>query len=110
MSSRDIGHRLRNNCYQYETFQIFKNIASGRARRGIGRKKPTQRLESVAWSYPHPLPGFELLVGYCSFYPVRVECYVDSAWVKPQPARFYGGWVTPELAGPYKGELGAQAL
>ncbi|MBA2408356.1 MAG: DUF427 domain-containing protein [Gammaproteobacteria bacterium] len=67
-----------------------------------------QRLESIAWSYPHPLPGFESLAGYCSFYPARIECYVDSARVQPQPGRFYGGWVTPELVGPFKGEPGTE--
>lgn len=69
---------------------------------------PEQRLESVAWSYPHPLTGFDLLKNYFSFYPALVECYVDSIRVNPQPGRFYGGWVTPELVGPFKGEPGTE--
>ncbi len=26
--------------------------------------------------------------------------------VEPQPGRFYGGWITPEVLGPFKGEPG----
>lgn len=68
-----------------------------------------QRLEGVSWSYPSPLPGFEQIRDHFSFYPARVECYVDSERVTPQPGRFYGGWVTPELVGPFKGEPESQA-
>lgn len=67
-----------------------------------------QRLERAAWSYPHPLPGFEPVRDYFSFYPALAACYVDSAKVKPQPGRFYGGWVTPEVVGPFKGEPGTE--
>jgi len=36
---------------------------------------------------------------------------VDEAWVgdelaTPQPGRFYGGWVTSKVVGPFKGEPG----
>lgn len=65
------------------------------------------RVERVGWSYDDPLPGFEPIKGYFSFYPARLECYVDSIRVAPQPGRFYGGWVTPELVGPFKGEAGS---
>lgn len=67
-----------------------------------------RRLERAAWSYPNPLPGFEPLKNCLSFYPARVDCYVDSIRVKPQPGRFYGGWLTPELVGPFKGESGTE--
>jgi uncharacterized protein (DUF427 family) len=63
-------------------------------------------LEDVAWSYPEPYPGFERIAGYLSFYPARLECTVDGVRVRPQPGGFYGGWVTPEIVGPFKGEPG----
>ena len=66
-----------------------------------------QRLEAVAWSYETPLPGFEAIRGYLGFYPQELECSVDGVRVRPQPGRFYGGWVTPELVGPFKGEPGS---
>ena len=62
----------------------------------------------IGWSYPDPLPGFEALAGWYSFYPGRVECTVGGAPVEPQPGKFYGGWVTPELVGPFKGEPGSE--
>ena len=64
------------------------------------------RLERAGWSYEDPLPGFESIQGHLSFYPGRVECYVDGIRVKAQPGGFYGGWVTPDVVGPFKGEPG----
>ncbi|UCE85590.1 MAG: DUF427 domain-containing protein [Deltaproteobacteria bacterium] len=69
---------------------------------------PDQRLGRVAWSYPDPFPGFEAIRDHLSFYPARVECGVGSIRVEPQPGRFYGGWVTPEIVGPFKGEPGSE--
>lgn len=60
----------------------------------------------VGWSYPEPVPGFELLRGYASFYPGRVDCYVAGERVRPQPGQFYGGWITDDVVGPFKGEPG----
>jgi uncharacterized protein (DUF427 family) len=70
---------------------------------------PDRRLERAAWSYPDPSPGFESLRGCLSFYPSRLDCYVDEIRVEPQPGHFYGGWVTPEIVGPFKGEPGSEA-
>ncbi len=61
-------------------------------------------LERVGWSYGDPLPGFEEIAHHLSFYPGRIECTVDGVRVEPQPGGFYGGWVTPEIVGPFKGE------
>ena len=44
--------------------------------------------------------------GYSSFYPAKVECYIGGERVQPQPGGFYGGWVTAEIVGPFKGEPG----
>jgi len=63
-------------------------------------------IERAAWSYPEPLPAFESIVDHLSFYPTLVVCSVDGIRVEPQPGGFYGGWVTPEIVGPFKGEPG----
>lgn len=63
-------------------------------------------LPDVAWSYPEPFLEFEAIAGYVSFYPGRLECFVDDERVRPQPGGFYGGWVTDEVVGPFKGEPG----
>lgn len=64
-------------------------------------------IADAAWSYPDPFPGFEPIAGYLSFYPAKLECYVDGVRARPQPGDFYGGWITPELVGPFKGEAGS---
>ncbi|MGR8918280.1 MAG: DUF427 domain-containing protein [Gammaproteobacteria bacterium] len=64
--------------------------------------------EPVAWSYPEPFTPFERLRNYVSFYPGRVECFVGGERVKPQPGHFYGGWITSDLVGPFKGEPGSE--
>ena len=67
------------------------------------------RVARVAWSYPSPAHRFEALAGYLSFYPARVECRVNGERVRSQPGRYYGGWVTGELVGPFKGEPGTES-
>ncbi len=62
----------------------------------------------VAWGYPNPGAGFEPIKDYVCFYPGRVACYVDDQRVRPQPGVFYGGWITADVVGPFKGEPGTQ--
>lgn len=63
-------------------------------------------LPNAGWSYEDPFEGFEAIRGYLGFYPAKLECYVGTHRVEPQPGGFYGGWVTPEIVGPFKGEAG----
>jgi hypothetical protein len=45
-----------------------------------------------------------------SFYPRRMDsCYVGDDRVTPQPGFYYGGWVTPDLVGPFKGVPGSES-
>ena len=67
-----------------------------------------RRLPGVGWSYPQPFAGAEALSDCVAFYPAALECEIDGCKVRPQPGGFYGGWITPELAGPFKGELGSE--
>jgi uncharacterized protein (DUF427 family) len=67
----------------------------------------TQRLDHVAWSYPQPLAGAEVLADRVAFYPTDLECTVDGMPVRAQPGGFYGGWITAELVGPFKGAPGS---
>ena len=61
----------------------------------------------VAWSYPDPTPPFAAIAGYCSFYAQRVdECWVDDERVVPNDGSFYGGWITANVVGPFKGGAG----
>jgi uncharacterized protein (DUF427 family) len=66
-----------------------------------------QTAPNAIWSYPEPWPGFEPIAGYLAFMAGAMDaCYVGDDQVRPQPGGFYGGWITPELVGPFKGEPG----
>lgn len=69
-----------------------------------------RRAKDAAWSYPAPDPGYEALKDYIAFYPRRMDaCWVGEHRVEPQPGLYYGGWITPELVGPFKGAPGSEA-
>lgn len=64
----------------------------------------------VGWSYEDPTPAFAAIAGHLTFYPERVgRCLVDGEEVQPQPGDFYGGWVTADVVGPFKGEPGTMS-
>ena len=67
-------------------------------------------LPRVAWSYPQPLAGAEALADCVALYPTDLECSVEGEPVTPQPGRFYGGWITPELTGPVQGRGGQRSM
>ena len=66
-------------------------------------------LSRVAWTYQNPSPTFKVIAGYLAFYPGKVECYVAGERVQPQPGGFYGGWITSDVVGPFKGEPGTHS-
>jgi uncharacterized protein (DUF427 family) len=67
-----------------------------------------RRLAGVGWSYEQPTAGYEHLRGAVAFYPGRVDAaLVDGERVRPQPGGFYGGWITDEVVGPFKGGPGS---
>ena len=62
----------------------------------------------AAWTYPDPSPGYELLEDRVAVYAGPMDrCTVDGETVTPQPGRFYGGWVTSWVRGPFKGGPGS---
>ena len=67
----------------------------------------TQVAPRAAWSYPDPVPAYRQLTDHVALYPGAMDaCLVDGVRVEPQPGGFYGGWVTPRVVGPFKGEPG----
>ncbi|MBO6935166.1 MAG: DUF427 domain-containing protein [Deltaproteobacteria bacterium] len=66
-----------------------------------------RRFAQAVWSYPEPTGSYAALAGYLSFYPGRVDaCFVDDERVTPQAGQFYGGWITRDVVGPFKGGPG----
>jgi hypothetical protein len=62
----------------------------------------------AAWNYPHPAPGYAALSDRVAVYAAAMdECTVDGEVVTPQPGGFYGGWITANVLGPYKGIPGS---
>jgi uncharacterized protein (DUF427 family) len=92
---RPIAHR---------TFCEFKGVASYWDVTAGGRHVP-----AAGWSYPDPSPGYETLRDHLAFYPSKMDaCFVDDEQVTPQEGDFYGGWITSEVTGPFKGGPGTR--
>ena len=61
----------------------------------------------AAWYYPEPSSRFEAVRDHVAFYPGRVDAaYVDEERVVAQAGDFYGGWITADIEGPFKGAPG----
>jgi uncharacterized protein (DUF427 family) len=65
------------------------------------------RVPRAAWAYPNPIDStYSELRATIAFYATNLDCFVDGERVLPQAGGFYGGWITSELCGPFKGDLG----
>lgn len=63
--------------------------------------------EQAAWYYPQPTERFAPIQNYIAVYPSRMEaCYLDDELVQAQAGDFYGGWITSDIVGPFKGGMG----
>lgn len=64
---------------------------------------------AAAWSYPAPAGDYAALRDHIAFYAGRVDaCFVGEERVQPQEGDFYGGWITANLEGPFKGIPGSR--
>ena len=62
-----------------------------------------------AWRYSEPTSDFVSIQDHYSFYASLMDaCYVNDELVVPQPGDFYGGWITSDIVGPFKGEPGTR--
>ena len=88
----------------HRTFCEWKGAASYWTVRAGGREA-----HQGAWSYETPNAGYEQIRGCFAFYPARMDgCYVGEEKARPQAGRFYGGWVTNDVVGPFKGDPGTE--
>ncbi len=66
-----------------------------------------ERIDRAAWTYNNPAEGYESLAGKVALYANRVDvCQVGDETVIPQEGDFYGGWITHNIEGPFKGASG----
>ena len=61
----------------------------------------------AGWSYPDPVAAYAALKGFVAVYPSRMDaCYLGDERVQAQEGDFYGGWITADVRGPFKGAPG----
>ncbi len=66
-----------------------------------------RQLPDAAWCYPNPTASFAAIKDYIAVYPSKMDaCYVDGEQVQAQAGDFYGGWITSDIVGPFKGGTG----
>jgi uncharacterized protein (DUF427 family) len=66
-------------------------------------------IAAVGWTYPEPAHAYAALRDHVAFYPGRVDAWLDDERVEAQAGDFYGGWITADLIGPFKGPAGTLA-
>ena len=62
---------------------------------------------AIGWSYDTPSEGFAQISGHLAVYPGRLACFLGDERVQAQAGGFYGGWITSDVAGPFKGDAGS---
>lgn len=66
-----------------------------------------QSIQQLAWYYPEPSKAFENIKDYLCFYASKLDdCFVNDEKVQAQEGDFYGGWITANIKGPFKGGKG----
>jgi uncharacterized protein (DUF427 family) len=67
-----------------------------------------QTADRAAWAYPNPTSSYAGIKDYLAFYAEKMDlCTVDGEEVRAQEGSFYGGWITKDIAGPFKGGPGS---
>lgn len=78
--------------------------------KGVARYISVLGYVNVGWFYPDPVPAYACLLDHIAFYPSRMDvCLLDDEIVEAQDGDFYGGWITSDLFGPFKGAPGTLA-
>lgn len=64
-----------------------------------------RRLQRAVWQYPEPTAAFAPIAGWYALYPGAMDAvWLAGERVLPQPGGFYGGWITSQVIGPFKGD------
>lgn len=63
--------------------------------------------KKAAWYYPNPTAPYKDLKDHVCIYAHLMDaCYLNDERVKAQEGDFYGGWITSNIVGPFKGGAG----
>jgi uncharacterized protein (DUF427 family) len=75
--------------------------------KGVARYLDVDGVPAAAWCYPSPSQGYGPMADHVAFYPAKMDvCWVGDEQVQAQEGDFYGGWVTSDVVGPFKGAPG----
>lgn len=65
--------------------------------------------DDAIWFYPNPTAAYTILLDHWAFFPGSMDaCYIGTELVRAQDGDFYGGWITNNLVGPFKGAVGTR--
>jgi uncharacterized protein (DUF427 family) len=68
-----------------------------------------RQVTNAAWRYIDPTPNFSGIHNSYSFYGSLMDaCYVNDELITPQAGDYYGGWITADIVGPFKGDVGTR--
>ncbi len=91
-----LNKMARTSICEFKGMAVYFNLAM-----------PDVKIENVAWAYEQPRCGYETIKDHLAFYPSKLDaCYVDGERVKAQDGDFYGGWISANIKGPFKGGPG----
>jgi uncharacterized protein (DUF427 family) len=102
---KDFRHGALRPIAGAKSFCEWKGVARYFDVVGGGQIRP-----KAGWSYPEPsTPEMHLIRGFVALYARLMDsCTVNGELVIPQPGLFYGGWITRDVVGPFKGEPGTE--
>lgn len=65
-----------------------------------------ERVDQAGWRYDNPTEPYRDIAGWYAFYAQKLTCSVDGEPVAANEGSFYGGWITANVTGPFKGGPG----
>jgi len=69
-----------------------------------------RRERAAGWTYRDPVAAYAQLRDHVAVYPGRMDaCWLDDERVQAQEGDLYGGWITADVVGPFKGAPGTRA-
>lgn len=101
----DVEARALREADGHGTFCEFKGVATYFDVIGADGRVAVR----AAWTYLDPAAAFSALRDHIAFYPERMDaCFLDDERVAAQEGDFYGGWITADITGPFKGGPGTR--
>jgi hypothetical protein len=103
VAARDEGHAASLIAYCQRPVEALRDAIRLALPIVAGDRRETR----CAWTYRDPAPRYAALRDHVAVYPGRMDaCWLDDERVRSQEGDFYGGWITADVTGPFKGGPG----